>query len=242
MRRNKFSLIVFLTATAILAVTGAGLTQQAQNDETLTITTYYPSPYGSYSSLQTNKMAVGDTNKDGVVNSADLPANDGNLAVAGNVGIGTRTPTTKLDVRGEISIGYTSSLPLPHNCISAQKGRIRYNPDLSGSGPVIGGLEICESNKWQAIGGVWENVSLTDINDYDINCEYRALITDGTAQVMLYATRINELQFVSGESCMNVLIYSNHKGVVNQWWPTWSGSGNCNFNGFYVSEMSKRCP
>ena len=30
-------------------------------EESFTITTYYPSPYGNYNELKTNKMAVGDT-------------------------------------------------------------------------------------------------------------------------------------------------------------------------------------
>lgn len=51
----------------------------------LTITTYYPSPYGSYNELTTNRMAVGDVNKDGTINSLDLPAKDGSIAVLGSI-------------------------------------------------------------------------------------------------------------------------------------------------------------
>lgn len=66
-------------------------------DETLTITTYYPSPYGSYNELQTNKLAVGDTNGDSQMTSADLPSRNGDIRLmpqsgdpaawpAGNIG------------------------------------------------------------------------------------------------------------------------------------------------------------
>ncbi len=47
--------------------------------ESITITTYYPSPYGVYNNLQAQKLGVGDTNKDGALTSADLPARDGDI-------------------------------------------------------------------------------------------------------------------------------------------------------------------
>ncbi len=53
--------------------------------EEITITTYYPSPYGSYNELQANKMAVGDTNGDSKLTSADLPPADGQLYTARSV-------------------------------------------------------------------------------------------------------------------------------------------------------------
>ncbi|MFA5145749.1 MAG: hypothetical protein WC723_07140 [Candidatus Omnitrophota bacterium] len=44
------------------------------SQETVTITTYYPSPAGVYNELLvSNRMAVGDTNGDGVINNLDLP-------------------------------------------------------------------------------------------------------------------------------------------------------------------------
>jgi len=52
----------------------------AFSQENITITTYYPSPAGAYNELLVaNRMAVGDTNGDGVVNGLDLPTD-----VAGN--------------------------------------------------------------------------------------------------------------------------------------------------------------
>jgi hypothetical protein len=53
------------------------------NSETLTLTTYYPAPYGGYVSLLTTDKT--------------LLARDG-----GNVGIGTASPGQKLDVNGNI--------------------------------------------------------------------------------------------------------------------------------------------
>lgn len=76
-------------------------------EETLTITTYYPSPYGSYNELTVaNREAIGDVNVDGGVDSSDLAVDSsgplpGSLTVAGSVGIGTTTPDAKLAVIGE---------------------------------------------------------------------------------------------------------------------------------------------
>lgn len=66
----------------------------AQDSDSITITTYYPSPYGVYNQLQTNSLGVGDTNGDGNFNAADVPpatpgATNGDVWIAGNVGIGT---------------------------------------------------------------------------------------------------------------------------------------------------------
>jgi len=51
----------------------------------LTMTTYYPTPYGSYRELRT-------------LNNTFLAVN------AGNVGIGLTTPTAKLHVQGNVNI------------------------------------------------------------------------------------------------------------------------------------------
>lgn len=80
---------VLLFATIVLAA------------EEITITTYYPSPYGSYESLFTKKLGVGDNNSDGLFTSADVPATTGEVWIKGNVGIGI-IPTQKLDVAGYI--------------------------------------------------------------------------------------------------------------------------------------------
>ena len=54
-------------------------------EEILTIATYYPSPYGSYNELQTNKLAVGDTNGNGSLDAADQPPRQGQLQVGRGV-------------------------------------------------------------------------------------------------------------------------------------------------------------
>lgn len=54
-------------------------------EENLVITTYYPSPYGTYNALATNKFAVGDTNGDLALNDADQPPADGQVYAARGV-------------------------------------------------------------------------------------------------------------------------------------------------------------
>ncbi|MDD5155700.1 MAG: tail fiber domain-containing protein [Candidatus Omnitrophica bacterium] len=73
-------------------------------DESITVTTYYPSPYGVYREMRAQRMAVGDNYVQGSSYCWDGTCTttinaDADLVVEGNVGIGTTNPVTKLDVR-----------------------------------------------------------------------------------------------------------------------------------------------
>ncbi|MFA5100475.1 MAG: hypothetical protein WC547_06305 [Candidatus Omnitrophota bacterium] len=72
----------------------------AQQDEKLTITTYYPSPTGVYNHLQSNRMTVGDFNNDNLINSNDLPDQDGELAVAKSLYLRVSGSTAAPGVKG----------------------------------------------------------------------------------------------------------------------------------------------
>lgn len=74
--------------------------------EDITITTYYPSPYGSYNSLQADRIGVGDNNASGSLTSADVPTTSGHMWIRGNVGIGTTSPLSRLSVGTSGNSGY----------------------------------------------------------------------------------------------------------------------------------------
>jgi hypothetical protein len=107
----------------------------AQEDQ-MTLTTYYPSPYGSYVELSTQKLKVGKTYSQAVVA-------DNNLIVEGRVGIGTTDPQDKLEVyagsypvrigesagRGAITLGGVTRTTWP-----ASVTTVAYGPSTCGSG------------------------------------------------------------------------------------------------------------
>jgi hypothetical protein len=85
-------------------------------EETITITTYYPSPYGVYREMRAKRIAIGDTYFD----AADMPWEEINgdgglidyladLVVEGNVGIGT---TNMPDDRATFHLGGTKRISL----------------------------------------------------------------------------------------------------------------------------------
>jgi len=79
----------------------------AQTEEKLTITTYYPSPFGMYKEMRSQRQAIGDNYYkssdycwDGIC-STHISSNT-DLIVEGDVGIGMVDPRAKLHVNGRI--------------------------------------------------------------------------------------------------------------------------------------------
>ncbi|MDD2680189.1 MAG: hypothetical protein PHO03_05290, partial [Candidatus Omnitrophica bacterium] len=87
---NLFLLsLIFLLLTPFLSLA----------EESITISTYYPSPYGVYREMRAKRIAIGDTYFDGGEVPWEAEDGDGNpidlnadLVVEGNVGIGTTSP------------------------------------------------------------------------------------------------------------------------------------------------------
>ncbi|MDP2923045.1 MAG: hypothetical protein Q8O30_04920 [Candidatus Omnitrophota bacterium] len=78
--------------------------------ETLTITTYYPAPFGIYNRLVTSTLGVGDNSASGGLDGADAPdpvTQTGDVWIVADVGISTTTPQNRLDVAGSAAIGAT---------------------------------------------------------------------------------------------------------------------------------------
>jgi len=91
-------------------------------EESITFTTYYPSPYGSYREMRAKRMAIGTNYIDGATYcwgagcGTNVIPDAASLVVEGNVGIGTTSPAYKFDVRStgdntKISWGSTDSGP-----------------------------------------------------------------------------------------------------------------------------------
>ncbi|MFA5373889.1 MAG: hypothetical protein WC354_06905, partial [Candidatus Omnitrophota bacterium] len=72
MIRQKIAMLLPLLIIALVSIVLAA-------DESITLTTFYPSPFGSYDKLQTNRLAVGDTNNDGQMSELDQPNRNGDI-------------------------------------------------------------------------------------------------------------------------------------------------------------------
>ncbi len=103
MPRLKALILFFLSVFFLLTPNPSAFT------EDITITTYYPAPYGVYKEMRTKRMAIGDTYYDGgdycwegsCTNDID---NAADLIVEGKVGIGTAEPGEQLEVSGKIKL------------------------------------------------------------------------------------------------------------------------------------------
>jgi len=72
--------------------------------EEITLTTYYPAPYGVYEELTATKLDVGATGLVvGATYSGSQTAPASGMLVEGNVGIGKTSATAELDVSGTVN-------------------------------------------------------------------------------------------------------------------------------------------
>ena len=109
MTRQQNIRTIFLFSLSILNIF---LALPVFAEDTLTITTYYPSPYGVYRELRAKRIAIGDDYIDGANYTwQDTESGSGevdfnaDLVVEGNVGIGTANPSVTLDIGGAWSGG-----------------------------------------------------------------------------------------------------------------------------------------
>jgi hypothetical protein len=128
MRKHVLAVLAMLVCIGIFPVT------LLAQDEEITLTTYYPAPYGEYDSLSIGSTFV-------------APAEDGRLIVNDRVGIGTDNPQAVLDVMS------TTSGFLPPRMTTAQ-GDVIPNPPV---GSVIynttrNRLEYFNGTNWLPVG------------------------------------------------------------------------------------------
>jgi hypothetical protein len=119
---KKILVLVIVILSAFIFLLYA---QERKIIEEFVITTYYPSPHGVYNELQANKLAVGDTNRDGKLDASDQPPEEGQLQVSRSV-IFTPRNTPGAGVR---------------------EGEVIYN-SLTNS------LRYFDGTKWLNVGGV----------------------------------------------------------------------------------------
>ncbi len=120
-----FSLKKLLLIAFPLVLTALPFSQLHSED--ITVTTYYPSPSGSYDALIAKRFAVGDVNGDSSINTSDIPSTNGYLLVSDKLGIGTATPVTKLDVSGSATSGRSLQLRSGDTSTSTDSSQIIFS-------------------------------------------------------------------------------------------------------------------
>jgi hypothetical protein len=90
---HKRSLILFLIFCSLYVVV------LAQQEESLIITTYYPSPYGSYIELTAHRMKIGQN-----YSGSGIGFLTDGLIVEGNVGIRTSSPRATVEINGTLRV------------------------------------------------------------------------------------------------------------------------------------------
>ena len=133
-------------------------------EEQLTITTYYPSPYGSYNELHTSQMAIGLNYQ-----KTTPPANS--LIVEGDVGIGTTGPQADLEVNNTLRLNPTTA---PNHTVEGSlyydsfSKKVKYH---NGSGwQPMGGLSKVYDSGWVTktlSGGRTNFTTGQDLPDYN---------------------------------------------------------------------------
>ena len=108
----------------IFFILGLGLSFSGFAQEQITITTYYPSPFGVYNEMRAKRLAVGTNYLD----ASTVTVADDQLIVEGKVGIGNTDPQGALDITST-----TGALIVPRmstaqrDALSASNGMIVYN-------------------------------------------------------------------------------------------------------------------
>ena len=135
--------------------------QTEEEEETLTIATYYPAPYGIYNEMRAKKMAVGDNYYSGSAYPWDTGGGcagneicNADLVVEGNIGIGTVSPQAKLDVAGNVNVA--GKIKVGDDSVSPTAGTIRW----TGSD-----LEVYDGSVWKSLTSGDTTIITSDVTD-----------------------------------------------------------------------------
>ncbi len=119
--------------------------------ETITLTTYYPAPFGVYSQLRSQRVAIGPNyfqqalypwDDNGTIIGNEIPQ-DVNVIVEGKVGIGTHAPGHPLEVYGSVlesDSKYRNRLIVLNNAAAGARGGSSIDlRKYNGSGQLVSG-------------------------------------------------------------------------------------------------------
>ena len=142
------SLVFVLSLISFSSVFPQGFTPV--DTETITLTTYYPSPIGIYKELRSQRMAIGANYYDPLVGMSQ----DADLAVEGSVGIGTTSPNYRLTVtdgdlfidNDEVATIRSSQHNLYFDAIGYAHRGYHFRPGGSTSGNTFAYLGIYKAN------------------------------------------------------------------------------------------------
>lgn len=123
-------------STAITTITDTGINLSLQNSVTSNNWNFY--------NLPSTDVAPNALLFENCVGSPSACTRKMVITPTGNVGIGTTTPSAKLEVNGDLKVGNTT--PGLTTCTAAQGGATRYNSTSKV-------MEYCNETNWVAMGG-----------------------------------------------------------------------------------------
>jgi len=163
-------------------------------EEEITLTTYYPAPYGAYDAMYSTTLGVGDNDGNSVLgNSGDTPdpaTKQGDVWIKGNVGIGTMAPERKLDVNGDLNVNGDIYIP--------EVGRIRTDDELW--------IHLNDNSEHVGAFGIYNGA---DVCIFFVN-ESTGNVGIGTTNPGAYKLYVNGNTYVAGDVVTDANTYPDY--------------------------------
>ena len=210
----------------------------AQERETLTLSTYYPAPYGVYDRLITNTLGVGDTNDDTKLNSSDGPANQGDVWIAGKVGIGRVSPSERLEVEGKAV--FASEVTIGEYTLPATEGNRGYCLKSDGQGRAVWVQCVCPPDPRTFNGGEVAYIAGTDGAALPRSGEM-VRNDSPSAQRVCNVAGYNNVQRIASRGWATCYNNYNHYWDGSQWIRQWGCTYNSWIEGLTCSGLTVPC-
>jgi len=227
-----------------------GLFSLSFSQESMTITTYYPSPYGSYRELRAQLMAIGDNysgptycwSPDSCTKQIDSNAD---LIVEGNVGIGTTSPQAKLGIAGSgglwTTAGWKKAIEIDSGAVlkwQANSGGWRHGIGQTTDGLYFGRAQVDDNS-----GAITYNMFIGDSGNVGIGYTF-----PGTYKLYVNGTGyLNAAAWVYGSDKRlkkNISYLKNGLNIIEQLKPVKFDyiQGDKRQVGFIAQEVEKVLP